>query len=969
MGAAQSAEDTKQDAGAGAEAKAVDGVDVQKKDSGEAAVGDGAAGAMVLEKAEALMEPEKQMTEALKQSDLKKQVKTVVRTEQIVFECESPSYIKQLATRLAAYMDTCKAGDSGREAGKLFTGAIDKMIKNPTGKKQAQKSKKSANKSGKRSWFPCGQSNVKHVKKDVLEKSGAKEALDKLDLSKPALPAAAAGGWCPPCAPSNRSGELEKKTSGSKKSSKAKSGEGSKASSKKPSKIPGSDAAKAGRKPKGTKKVEEVKQVEEEIVEEVKQVDEEIVEEQVEEVEGLKKIEGSESFERDEKDEKVEEDWIYKSDPMHGYPQLGHPVVRALRKSSVHKLFQIDEGNATQYLFFEQFGVTTKPHGHRVLSVQSCRKKLGHSFVYSFDSTVFRLAIPQNYRERSFATLVFSRSASMLVIGALAPSVAVCIYVAATSRITTDKLFDRILDKFDVFINAFTFCVMRFHSHLGELNFPSRIAFAFAAYYSVIFLNVLQGEVVSSSQGSRIPESRCSYDYCANVDVKSLLRSRKDRGKDLAYSFVASESGTIGPQPPLRKCRRRKKELQEAHHSIAFGNETLLALLYLGRGICGRSDLMRIQANSIKSRGLLLEEGLSLEERSTQLCADFYVPWILRRALENSLFAFSFFDMQGGFNQKHDQREIEYWSRDDAQIRRVRLFLKENQQYLRKLYAKLRMSGSDGTTSLTLMSLKAFLFVTLILILISVVVLVLEKWRNLFLRLGSSSKLRTQSKWKCLIEEVFTDSDIKDGSVKPGAILANETWLMNEECPPQIPQCEWFGSNREEETGKHVKAGLGFLIPGDLGRVIALRTEIRGSEWISESVYVAHERGRQNGQLFEAMTEYLHQACSGETHVVIWCDMNAHINQFAEVENSRAYRKLRGMEIDEERLRTQISDHSLITAEFMIEMRNVLNISKAEGKPRAMVDRTGASIETKETLRKEMLGDRSAMYGTLGEQY
>ena len=55
---------------------------------------------------------------------------------------------------------------------------------------------------------------------------------------------------------------------------------------------------------------------------------------------------------------------------------------------------------------------------------------------------------------------------------------------------------------------------------------------------------------------------------------------------------------------------------------------------------------MRLQAESIKAQGLLLEEGIQLIDASTQFCAVISIPWIQRRALENSLFNFAFHGLQ-----------------------------------------------------------------------------------------------------------------------------------------------------------------------------------------------------------------------------------------------------------------------------------------------------------------------------------
>ncbi|XP_018497315.1 uncharacterized protein LOC108865118, partial [Galendromus occidentalis] len=253
----------------------------------------------------------------------------------------------------------------------------------------------------------------------------------------------------------------------------------------------------------------------------------------------------------------------------------------------------------------------------------------------------------------------------------------------------------------------------------------------------------------------------------------------------------------------------------------------------------------------------------------------------------------------------------------------------------------------------------------------------------------------------------------KDARDAKGIILVSETWLMNEEVPPKISQYEWLGSNREGKTGKHAKAGVGILIPQGIGRVIstergrdfiATKVEIQSSIWLFCSIYVAHERGRQNGQLFENITNVLSHEHDGKTHVVIGGDMNAHITQFSEQEDARgwlvknfasqngliivntsdkcegkftrkgavldyvlcntsAYRKLQQMVIDEKRQITQISDHNLITAIFQIAENR--GDKKKLSKKLNLVDRNRAALGTKASLRTKLLRDEPVTYEIL----
>ena len=256
---------------------------------------------------------------------------------------------------------------------------------------------------------------------------------------------------------------------------------------------------------------------------------------------------------------------------------------------------------------------------------------------------------------------------------------------------------------------------------------------------------------------------------------------------------------------------------------------------------------------------------------------------------------------------------------------------------------------------------------------------------------------RTKSKWRNLAREVFSATNERD--IKKGIIMVNETWLVNDEIPPKLAGYEWIGSNREGKTGKHAKAGVGISVPTKLGQIISsekdrdflmMRMEIESTKWLFISMYVSHERGKFNAQLYERITEVLDRNCGENTHVVIGGDMNAHITQFSDEENARgfllknfvsqngliivntsekcegkftrnkavidyvlcngmAYEKLTHMKVDELREKTRISDHNLINLSFNIEARG--KISKSPRKQTInIIDKNKASMMTKSML-------------------
>ena len=70
---------------------------------------------------------------------------------------------------------------------------------------------------------------------------------------------------------------------------------------------------------------------------------------------------------------------------------------------------------------------------------------------------------------------------------------------------------------------------------------------------------------------------------------------------------------------------------------------------------------------------------------------------------------------------------------------------------------------------------------------------------------------------------------------------------------------------------------------------MAVKIEIGMSELIFISMNVAHERGSQDGRLFEEITEYITYDCGEKNYLAIAGDMNAHLAQLAELEDARGW--------------------------------------------------------------------------------
>ena len=346
--------------------------------------------------------------------------------------------------------------------------------------------------------------------------------------------------------------------------------------------------------------------------------------------------------------------------------------------------------------------------------------------MHSFDSSVVRLAIPKEYHEVSLASVALSKSAWLLLLGATVPSIIVCLWM--TIVIFESKPLSSsytLLKPIDLFAEGLACSIMQFQMSFEKLGFELKVAFSLAVFSKFLFLNILQGEVISFAHESRVPSSGCVYDVCEVRHVRTVLNSTFKRASQIFEASNDPRTGDIEPTRHLKGCSSSSKRMTRAHHSTALGNETLLAFLFLGGALCGKSDFMRIKVDSIKAQGLLLEEGLKLSRASTELCGEISVPWIQRRALENSLFYFAFFGMRSGVREPAES-EREFWSSSEPKIRRRKESLLRNKSYLKQLYRKFQMWQSVKTDRVNLEALERSITLTTILFGASSAILVME---------------------------------------------------------------------------------------------------------------------------------------------------------------------------------------------------------------------------------------------------
>ena len=348
-------------------------------------------------------------------------------------------------------------------------------------------------------------------------------------------------------------------------------------------------------------------------------------------------------------------------------------------------------------------------------------------FVYSFTPAAFRLAIPEEYAEASLVSVALSQSALYLIVWSLLLPAVVSIYIAATTSYNGARFLwiSRVVAKLDTFVDALLACVMQFKFPLGDLNLAVKVAVALIMFFEFLFLHVLQAEVVSFAQETRIPASGCRYKFCGHIGpVEALgIGGRVDIFHEPhVWNLSAAE-----PTKSLRDCDGGVKQI--AFYPYSIGEKTLFLYLFLGRGFCGRRDLIDIKANSYKGRGLQIEEKLPVGRQSVELCTVRNIPWLQRRLLENSLLSFSFYEKDGGLSHQI-RAEKAFWSRNDSFIRNARNFLERNLTFQKQLYNDFNMWEYDKDRSLTLSGLWGSFTFIMFLILLSVFAFLLENSKH-----------------------------------------------------------------------------------------------------------------------------------------------------------------------------------------------------------------------------------------------
>lgn len=355
----------------------------------------------------------------------------------------------------------------------------------------------------------------------------------------------------------------------------------------------------------------------------------------------------------------------------------------------------------------------------------------GVYFVHSFESTAFRLAIPRQYRKASIVSVALSLTAGHLIVGSVVPPVVVCLFIMIAVSPSNGWFSGSVwMRRLDVFLESFLCCVMQFDFPLGSLKFPVKCLFALVLFFEFLVLNDLRGEVVSIAQNSRIPASGCSFSYCANEVARDILIKGESSRKDIFNDPTLWDRRAVRPVKGHEFCDKTRRE-RKAFRSVSYGEETILTSLFMKRALCGESDLIKAQANSIRGIGLLLEENIVLRDRSTQLCVDYPVSWILRKALENSLFTFTRLGKRDGPHKGRDQKENEFWASNDSYTREVKTYLKNNTAKMKDIYIKNHMHGEDGNEPLSIEALRSSGFLSFALIILSAAALTVENCAKL----------------------------------------------------------------------------------------------------------------------------------------------------------------------------------------------------------------------------------------------
>ena len=223
--------------------------------------------------------------------------------------------------------------------------------------------------------------------------------------------------------------------------------------------------------------------------------------------------------------------------------------------------------------FVSRTEVLTSVHGRRVL----LQVQLPY-YVEAFEPSVMRLAIFQKYEGISMAEMVFNWSLGPLICGALLPPILLSFFIAATNR------DDPFLTSLDRFIDLCLYFVMQFSCPPQRFSFYTQIIIAVIMLCIFLVTSILQGEVISFSKKTRIPESGCHFSKCETPMASEVFGYDNDfkPTKSAIFDFYLSENATSPRRAEIAVCHKNKR----AMFTASFFGETYEGVF--SRTICGK---------------------------------------------------------------------------------------------------------------------------------------------------------------------------------------------------------------------------------------------------------------------------------------------------------------------------------------------------------------------------------------------
>ena len=126
----------------------------------------------------------------------------------------------------------------------------------------------------------------------------------------------------------------------------------------------------------------------------------------------------------------------------------------------------------------------------------------------------------------------------------------------------------------DLFVDVLASGIMQFRMPFETLGFELKVAFSLAVSSKFLFLNILQGQVISFAHESRIPSSDCVYSTCRTRSVEQLENLTFTLADPVSGKSDDPRNSVLEPTEYINYCEASSmlKIREGAQHSQALGN-------------------------------------------------------------------------------------------------------------------------------------------------------------------------------------------------------------------------------------------------------------------------------------------------------------------------------------------------------------------------------------------------------------